>query len=104
MHSESNGGLVNLHRARNQAAVIERARWLDELAQAIAEAQSLTWRLGVLEGDSDEARALYAQLEAARSEVESLRFGKWVGVREEIDPNWIHVLAGGPSLTDPQEM
>lgn len=84
-----------MHRARNQAAASERARWLDELAHAIGQAQWLTWRLGVLEGDSDEARALYARLEAARSEVESLRFGDWLDVRKEIDPKWLEGLLNG---------
>ena len=81
-----------MHRARNQAAALERARWLDELARAIQQAQRLTWRLGVLEGDCQEARALYARLEAARSEVEALQFGDWVETRNESDPRWIHGL------------
>jgi hypothetical protein len=88
-----------LHRARDQVAVTERARWLDELAHAISGAQWLTWRLGVVEGDSEEARALYARLEAARSEVESLRFGEWLDIREEIDPKWLEgLLNGGEAL------
>src|SRR5215213_10329630 len=89
MHSGTRRGSENLHRARNQAAAMERAGWLDELAGAIVQAQRLTWRLGVAEGDSEEARTLYARLEAVRGEVESLRFGDWVEVREEIDPTWI---------------
>src|SRR6185295_18881811 len=96
MHSA--GGLRgswDLHRARNQAGALERARWLDELADAIAQAQRLTWRLGVMEGDSEEARTLYAQLESALAEVESLRFGDWVDVRKEVDPKWIHRLLNG---------
>jgi hypothetical protein len=84
-----------LHRARNQAGALERARWLGELAEAIAQAQRLTWRLGVLEGDSEEARTLYARLESALAEVEALRFGDWVELRNEVDPKWIHCLLNG---------
>lgn len=93
-----------MHRARNQAAARERARWLDELAQAIDQAQRLTWRLGVLEGDNEEARLLYARLEAAHSEVESLRFGDRLGVRNEIDPKWLEgLLNGGGPLSHARE-
>lgn len=90
-----------MHRARNHAAALDRARWLDELAHAIVQAQRLTWRLGVVEGDSQEARTLYARLEAAQSEVESLRFGDWVDVPTEIDPNWLEtILAGSGRLSE----
>lgn len=93
-----------MHRARNQAAAHERARWLDDLAQAIDQAQRLTWRLGVLEGDNEEARLLYARLEAAQSEVESLRFGDWLDVRNEIDPKWLEGLLNcGEPLSQARE-
>ena len=93
MHSGSRLGGENLHRARNQAA----ARWLDELAGAITQAQHLTWSLGVAEGDSEEARTLYARLEAIRGEVESLRFGEWSEIRQELDPKWLDAVVG-PNL------
>ncbi|HEX6740601.1 MAG TPA: hypothetical protein VF079_02250 [Sphingomicrobium sp.] len=54
----------------------------------------MTWSLGVAEGDSEEARTLYARLEAIRGEVESLRFGDWAEIRPEIDPKWLDGLAG----------
>jgi hypothetical protein len=73
---------------RSQAVAAERARWLDELTTAVGEAQLLAWRLGVAEGSSEEARALYARLEAVRAEIEWLRIG-WAGVRKEIDPKWM---------------
>jgi hypothetical protein len=66
---------------------LERARWLDELTNAISQAQGLAWRL-----DCEEARQLYARLEAVRSEVASLRFGDWVAVRKEVDPVWLKRL------------
>jgi hypothetical protein len=92
MHSALCLRSEDLHRARNQAAALERARWLDELAEAISQAQRLTWSLGVQDGDSVEARALYARLEAARSEVQALRYGDWVDVRAEVDPLWLGTL------------
>ena len=104
MHSAAARGETNLHGARNLAEATERAQWLDELARAIAQAQWLTWRLGVLEGDDEDARALYGRLEAARSEVESLRFGDWINLRKEIDPKWIHGLNDSHALPDSQEI
>lgn len=81
-----------MHRARNQVAALERARWLAELAQAIARAQWLAWRLGVIEGDSEEARELYGRLETVRTEVDALRFGDWVEIGHELDPAWFESL------------
>ncbi|MFL6730157.1 MAG: hypothetical protein ACJ8E3_06180 [Sphingomicrobium sp.] len=89
-----------MHRARNQAA----ARWLDELAGAIAQAQHLAWTLGVAEGDSAEARTLYARLEALRSEIDSLRFGDWAEIRQELDPKWLDSVVGAcplPAVSQP---
>jgi hypothetical protein len=84
-----------VHRSPDQVEALERSRWLAELAQAIAQAQKLAWSLGVVEGDSGEARSLYARLEAVRSEVDSLRFGDWANVRREIDPSWVEDLLNG---------
>ena len=89
MHSGTRLGSDDLHRARNQAAVADRAQWLDELTAAIMQAQRLTWRLGVAEGDCAQARSLYARLEALLGEVESLRLSEWAGIRQEIDLKWL---------------
>lgn len=78
--------------ARDQLVALERVRWLDELICAISEAQKLAWRLGVAEGDCDEARELYGRLEVVRDELQSLRLGDWVAVRKEIDPIWLENL------------
>jgi hypothetical protein len=87
-----------LHRARDQVVALERARWLAELAEAIAQAQRLAWQLGVAEGDLEEARELYARLEVVRAEVELLRSSGWVEVRREVEPGWLDNLlpASGP--------
>jgi hypothetical protein len=87
-----------LYRAPSQADILSRIRWLDELAQAIGQAQRLAWRLGVEDGDCVEARELYARLEAARSEVEALRYGDWVDVRKEADPAWLASLLGTSAM------
>jgi hypothetical protein len=76
---------------------------LAELAQAIAQAQKLAWRLGVAEGDSEEARELYARLEAVGSEVDSLRFNGWVEVRREVDPTWLDDLISEEHWLGPRE-
>lgn len=80
-----------MHRAPDHLVALERARWLAELGEAIVQAQKLSWRLGVEEG-CHEARQLYAALEAARTEVDSLRRGDWAEARTEIDPQWLKRL------------
>ncbi len=81
-----------MHRAPDQVVALERARWLAELGRAVVEAQRLAWRLGVVDGDSEEARKLYARLEAVRLELDALRFNGWVAVRKEADAPWIDAL------------
>ena len=83
-----------MYRARTQAAALDRARWLDELDEAVGQAQRLTWRLGVQDGDSQEARSLYARLEAIKLELESLRYGDWKEVRSELEPQWLEMFLG----------
>ena len=75
-----------------QASANERARWLAELAEALEQAQKLAWRMGLLEGDSVEAMELYGRLEAARMEVQSLRFGRFGTVPREYDPKWMDLV------------
>jgi hypothetical protein len=81
-----------LQAAPDKVVALERVRWLDELIRAISEAQKLAWRLGIAEGDCNEARELYGRLEAVRDELETLRLGNWVAVRKEIDPIWLENL------------
>jgi hypothetical protein len=81
-----------MHRAPDQVVALERARWLAELGRAIVHAQKLAWRLGVAEGDSEEARELYARLEAVRLELDGLRFNGWIAVRAEVDASWLDAL------------
>jgi hypothetical protein len=83
-----------LQGAPDPIVALERARWLDELIRAVSEAQRIAWRLGVAEGDSNEARDLYGRLESVRDELELLRLGDWAVVRKEIDPIWLENLFG----------
>lgn len=76
----------------SEATATERSRWLSELAVAIEQAQRVAWQLGVSEGDDPEAKDLYARLEAAREEVESLRRGGWAGEQSQLDPFWMKLL------------
>ena len=87
----------------NEAAATERARWLAELAIAIEQAQRIAWRLGVSEGDDPEAKSLYGRLEAARSEIDSLRRGTWSGTHQELDPFWMQLLPWKASVDNAPE-
>ena len=80
----------------DQAAL--RARWMAELAAAIESAQRVAWQLGTATNGSSEARELYAQLEAARVELESLRLGtrRLLG---DVDP-WLVERIGLPKAPD----
>ena len=89
-----------MYQAPTHADVLSRTRCLDELALAIGQAQRLAWSLGMEDGDCEEARELYARLEAVRTEVEALRYGDWLGVRKEVDPNWLAALLGATELLD----
>ena len=89
---------MSVHRSSNEAQAQERARWLAELAVAIDEAQRLAWRLGVAEGGSPVAKALYGRLETLRAEVASLRRAGWARHREEIEPPWMNLI---PWATSP---
>ena len=74
------------------------------VGDAVDQAQKLAWRLGVAEGDSEEARQLYARLEAVRAEVDSLRFGGWVEVRGQIDIAWLErLIRDGDALAAPSQ-
>lgn len=70
----------------------EETRWLAKLADAIAQAQRVVWRIGVSEGDSAEAKELYVRLEAVRAEIEALRRVPSPAPKREMRPYWSHLL------------
>lgn len=92
-----------MDRLPNELPAVERARWLAELAEAIDQAQRLAWRLGIVDGNSADAKALYARLELARLEVDSLRRGGWPREQTDIPPQWINCLSGVLNLIGPAE-
>jgi hypothetical protein len=68
------------------------------LAEAIDQAQRLAWALGIAEGDDPDAKDLYARLESARVEVESLRHAGWAGRSSDLGPNWMKFLSDNSPL------
>lgn len=88
-----------MHGAPDHIVALQRSRWLDELTDAISQAQRLAWSIGSAARDGEEGKQLFASLEALRGEVELLRFGGWVAVREEIDPQWLERLLQGSPLS-----
>lgn len=88
---------------RNQLSSAERARWLADLAAAIEDAQRVARNLGHSESGSSEAKELYAQLEAARVEVESLRRGHWPRKELDLPPNWLQSLLDSQRRQDPTD-
>jgi hypothetical protein len=71
----------------SQASAAERARWLAELAEALAEAQALTWGLGTV-GRQAEALQIYGEIELLAAEVRALRLGGRTDRAEKDDPDW----------------
>jgi hypothetical protein len=69
-----------------------RARWLAELADALEQAQKLSWRIGSSDAGNAEAMELYARLEAARVEVQSLRLGGFKVAGPQEEPDWTELL------------
>lgn len=71
-----------------EAAAVQQARWLAELAQAIGQAQRLARTLESSERDGAEAVAINQRLEAVRLEVDALRRASREVLRRPIDPFW----------------
>jgi hypothetical protein len=77
-----------------------RAEWFAQLREAIEGAQRVAWQLGSRESTSTEARELYARLEEARIELDSLRGLVRAGTCE-IEPNWLQKLGWAAPETQP---
>ncbi|MBA3512385.1 hypothetical protein [Sphingomonas sp.] len=77
-----------MDRDEQQAAAVQQARWLAELAQAIDRAQRLARALESSKQDAAEAAAINQRLEAIRLEVDALRRAGRASVRRPIDPFW----------------
>ena len=70
-----------------EALAADKARWLAELSAALREARILVKELGAADGRM-EAVELYAQIEALRLEVESMRLRRPSRSDTEIGPEW----------------
>jgi len=76
---------------------MERSRRLAELAEALEQAQRLTWRLGATDSRSVAAMELYARLEAVRVEVQSLQLRRFAEPRPEYDRAWTDFIPWEPN-------
>lgn len=74
----------------------ERARWLAELSEALEQTERLIWSLSDRPGASPEFRELYGRVDAARAEVQSLRFKRSAGPRPNIQPFWTEFAPWSP--------
>lgn len=83
-----------------QTLLCQRARWLAELAQAVEEAQSLVWRLG-LEGTSAQTMELYGRLEIVRGEIAALRLRSERIALRDFEPDWLDFLR---DRSEPQDV
>ena len=76
---------VGVRREIDEPFAAARARWLAELAEALAQAQALAWEMAVVRGDPS-WMDLYCQIEASLADAHSLRLGGRLAVREASHP------------------
>ena len=96
--NESEAGGI-LHRTSKPIAS-GRARWLDELAEALDEAHRLALLLGDRRSGSQEAVVLRVRIQAVRAEVDALRRGRFGEMRREIEPDWTQFARWARGLVD----
>jgi len=85
-----------------EQSIASRAEWFARLADAIAGAQTVAWRLRTHESASLEARELYDQLESARQELELLKARSGRNP-VQADPEWLARLGLRSTLLDPAD-
>jgi len=85
-----------------EQSIISRAEWLARIADAIAKAQSVAWRLRSYENASSQARDLYDQLESARQELKLLQ-EKSAHESVHADREWLDRLGWRSPLVDPAD-
>ena len=79
-----------MNRVPIEVSAAERARWLAELAEALEQAERLVWSLGDLPQTDPEVTELYGSLDAARAEVQALRFKRAALAQPALEPFWIN--------------
>ena len=80
-----------MRRVPSERSAAERARWLSELAEALAQAQVVAWHCGLDRGDP-QSMELYGRIESVIAEVQSLRLGGRISGTREDDPEWADIL------------
>jgi hypothetical protein len=93
-------GGVALRKPKTQWTTCDRARWLDELARAIDQAQQLVWRMTLLRGDNVGNSEIYGRLEAVRDEVQRLQRSGRNQTKRRLDQDWTELMAGARSCED----
>lgn len=79
-----------------EAPAAGRARWLADLAEALDEAHRILFELRLPEERAAEGLDLYARIEAARLEVQSLRLSRSIASRTEPGPEWSNFILWSP--------
>lgn len=85
-----------MRRDRSDESAAARARWLAELAEALLQAQDISWRFGQAVGQSPQAMDIYTRIEAVRGEVRSLQLRPVPERDVENDPKWMHKSPWSP--------
>ena len=75
----------------------ERARWLAELSEALEQAERLIWSMSDRPGTTPELKELYGRVDAARAEIQSLRFKRSAGPRPNVQPFWTEFAPWSPA-------
>jgi hypothetical protein len=86
---------MSLSRLPIEVSAAERARWLAELSEALGQAERLIWSLSDRPGAAPELKELYGRLDAARAEVQSLRFKRSPTFGPKNEPFWIDLPPWG---------
>ena len=78
---------VRVVRVPNEDTAAKRAHWLAELATALEQARQLVKELAAQQNSAD-AVELYARIEAAKCELQSMRLSRLSGGGQQFDPEW----------------
>jgi hypothetical protein len=93
---------VEVTRVPIDVSAAERARWLAELSEALEQAERLVWSLGDRPGVAPELKELYGRLDAARAEVQSLRFRRAATGRSNNPPFWTELQPWNRAIDSPK--
>jgi hypothetical protein len=83
---------VAVARVPTSVNVADRARWLAEISDALAQAEDLLWQLAIAEARDVNVLDLSARIETAQAEARSMRIGRVDRSSIEADPKWTESL------------